>query len=145
MAKPTRVRYPAMPFKPTSEDVETTWNELIRVLEQRDFESDFKELDNTDMSDSVVYRVSTVNTAHTVNFSTNNVLVVDASASAVTITIPTAVGNKNQHFNVKKVDSSTNAVTLSCAVSIDTTVTQSLTVKDENLTIVSDGVQWRII
>jgi len=71
----------------------------------------------------------------------------DATSGAITITLPTAVGNTGEVFHIKKIDSSVNAVTIATTSSqtIDGVTTQTLGVQYKNLTVVSNGSGWDIL
>lgn len=71
---------------------------------------------------------------------------VDASGGAVTITLPTAVGN-NQRVTVVKTDSSANAVTIdpNGAETIGGETTLLLYKQRDFLTIFSDNSNWQVI
>ncbi len=74
-------------------------------------------------------------------------ILVDATAAARTITLPAAAGKLGWIYNIKKVDSSANAVVIdgNASETIDGELTFSLTVQYMSLTIVSDGSNWHII
>ena len=80
---------------------------------------------------------------------TNNddVILCNATSAAITITLYTAVGNEGQKLDIKKIDSSSNNVTIDgdSTETIDGDLTFSLTAKDESVTIVSDNSNWYII
>lgn len=75
----------------------------------------------------------------------NEIVLVDATAAAVTITLPAAV--TGAQIIVKKTDSSANVVTIATpsAETIDGVATTRLTVQHESITLVSDGTNWFII
>lgn len=70
----------------------------------------------------------------------------DATAGAVTINLPTAVGRRGHRIFVKKTDASGNAVTLdgSGAQTIDGAATYALAAQYKGVTIVSDAANWQI-
>ncbi len=76
----------------------------------------------------------------------DNVILVNASGGAVTITLPTATGNKRQ-YTVKKIDSSANAVTLATTASqtIDGVASAVIEIQYASISVVSDGSNWFII
>ena len=76
---------------------------------------------------------------------TDGTILCDATAGAVTITIPTAVGNTGLALNIKKIDSSANAVILSSAELIDGSATKTTVVQYVNIAIQSDGANWYIL
>jgi len=70
----------------------------------------------------------------------------DATTQAVTVTLPTALNN-TAIINVKKIDSTSNTVTISCygAETIDSSSTKIIQFQNTSLQLVSDGLNWRII
>jgi hypothetical protein len=74
-----------------------------------------------------------------------HLLLVNASGGAVTITLPTAVGNE-AILIVKKDDASANTVTVDGAGAelIDGAATAVLAVEDESISLASDGAGWAI-
>lgn len=74
----------------------------------------------------------------------DEVILVDATSAAVTITLPDAVGNANQTLYIKKTDGSGNAVTVSGVNSqtIDGNSSVSLSSQYATLTVTSDGANW---
>lgn len=86
-------------------------------------------------------------TASSVSLGANDYSVIcDCSSNPITVNLPTAVGN-TRIYNVKKVDSSINKVTIdgNGAELIDNNLTQSLFYRDESMTIQSDGSNWWIL
>lgn len=74
-------------------------------------------------------------------------IIVDASSAAVTITLPPALSMKFRgELNIKKIDSSSNAVTIDGHVSetIDGTTTKVIAIQYVNITLISDGSNWYI-
>jgi hypothetical protein len=71
----------------------------------------------------------------------------DATSGAITITLPTAVGNSGEIFHIKKIDSSANAVTIATTSSqtIDGALTQPILTQYQNITVVSNGSGWDIL
>jgi hypothetical protein len=78
---------------------------------------------------------------------TESVILVDATSGAVVITLPAAAGVTNRIYQVKKVDSSVNAVTVdgNDAETIDGATTQVLSTQYEAVMIVCDGAGWHIL
>jgi hypothetical protein len=77
----------------------------------------------------------------------NFTLLVDASAAARTVNLPAAAVNPGKLFNIKKIDSSGNTVTIepAGAETIDGAGNKVLTTQYEKLSIQSDGAAWWII
>jgi len=78
---------------------------------------------------------------------TDNLLVlVDATSGNITVTLPTAVGNSDHTFCVKKIDSSANTVTIK-ADGIELVEDESnivITDQYEEIPVISDNVGWWI-
>jgi len=78
----------------------------------------------------------------------DNVILVDATAGLVTITLPLASPNEGRILRVKKIDSvQTNAVKIdgNGAETIDGAADLDLLLQDETATVVSDGTEWWVI
>ncbi len=75
------------------------------------------------------------------------IVLVDATAAAVTLDLPAAAGSKGALVTVKKLDSSVNTVTVEANASetIDGAANKTLTAQYETLRIVCDGVEWWVI
>jgi len=78
---------------------------------------------------------------------THNVVDVDASSAAITITLPTAVGINGREYVIRKLDSSANAVTVdgNGAETINGAATKALSTQFETVHIMSDGANWIIL
>jgi hypothetical protein len=74
-------------------------------------------------------------------------LFVDATAGAVTLTLPVASDNDGMTVLVKKIDASVNAVTIAAqgADTIDGAATQALAAQYDALTLFCDGSGWWLI
>lgn len=77
----------------------------------------------------------------------DRVVLCNATSGAFTVTLPTAVGNTDKMFFIKKTDSSANAVTIdgSGAETIDGAATATLAVQYDFRVIVSNGTGWFIL
>lgn len=75
------------------------------------------------------------------------VILVDASAAAVTISLPTASGNAGLTYVIKKIDSSGNNVTIdpNGTETIDGATTVTLSSQYSYRMIVSDGTNWVVV
>lgn len=83
----------------------------------------------------------------TITNTSNMVYLVDATSGAVAITLP-AASNTDKTFTIKKIDSSTNAVTVTRAGSdtIDGATTYVLSVQYQSVTILADGsTSWYVL
>ncbi|HSX05664.1 MAG TPA: hypothetical protein VLF69_04305 [Candidatus Saccharimonadales bacterium] len=91
------------------------------------------------------HSIVTKSTAYSATTS-DEVILVNAASAGVTITLPTAVGNTNL-YRIKKIDSSTNFVTIatSSAQTIDGGATAVVKVQYVSVSLVSDGSNWSII
>lgn len=72
----------------------------------------------------------------------DEIVYVDASGGAVTITLPDARRFWGFPFTVKKIDASANVVTVSAPVNIDGATTYPIAAQYEVARVVSDGTQW---
>ena len=79
--------------------------------------------------------------------STDYTILCDATSGTITINLPAAASHSGRIFNVKKSDSSVNAVTIdgNASETIDGSTTQVLSVQYHALTIQSDGSNWHIL
>jgi hypothetical protein len=76
--------------------------------------------------------------------STDSVILVDATSGAVTITFPTAVGIGGKAYTIKKIDSSTNDVTVdgNGAETIDGAANYKLYTQYDSVEMMSDNTNW---
>lgn len=90
--------------------------------------------------------VATKSAAYTIT-STDNVLLVDASGAARTMTLPAASASSGKLFTVKKIDSTTNAVTIARAGSdtIDGQTSYILTAQYQSVNVISNGTLWYLV
>lgn len=82
--------------------------------------------------------------------STDDLILVDSSGGAFTLTLPAAASNTGKVFMIKKTDSTfatANAVTVdgNASETIDGSLTRTLNTQHEEYSIVSDGTNWRIL
>jgi hypothetical protein len=79
--------------------------------------------------------------------SNDNILLVDATSGAKTITLPTAIGLSGTNYIVKKIDNSVNVITINTTSSqtIDGMLTKSINTQYSGYNIVSNGTNWYII
>lgn len=77
---------------------------------------------------------------------TNSVTPADAAAAAFTVTIIRALGVAGRQYTIKKIDGSTNAVTIaSAAGNIDGAATKTLSTQWQAARVVSDGINWFVV
>lgn len=76
---------------------------------------------------------------------TDEIILMDATAGARTVNIPSAATARRQ-ITIKKTDASGNAVTVTPAAgNIDAAATYSLSALNRYVTVVSDGSNWKVI
>lgn len=77
----------------------------------------------------------------------DSIILCNATLAAITINLPTAVGITGKTYDIKKVDSSANAVTMDGAgtETIDGTLTQACYEQYDSYTLISNGTDWNII
>jgi len=94
---------------------------------------------------SVITKVAS-NSPYTATTSDYTILC-NCTAGAITINLPTAVGIVGRIYNIKKIDSSTNAVTIdgNGAETIDGNETVNISVQYVNYSIQSDGTNWMVV
>ena len=68
----------------------------------------------------------------------------DATSGAFSLALPTAVGNAGEIIEIKKVDASVNAVTVTSAQTIDGSASYMLVAQNQALAVISDGSNWKI-
>ena len=81
-------------------------------------------------------------TASTTLTTADALALVDATAGAVTVTLPSAVTFVGRMFTVKKVDGSANVVTVGSVANIDGAATYPLAAQYDTVTVCSDGATW---
>ena len=93
-----------------------------------------------------VGNVSTITSSTTLT-SAYYVILCNATSGGITITLPAASDNNRRIYNIKKTDSSGNAITIDANSSetIDEDTTKSLNLQYESLTIICDGSNWHIL
>jgi hypothetical protein len=96
-------------------------------------------------SSAMNFGVSTT-TVSLILTSSNSVVLGDASARNISVTLPASSANLGKIFFIKKIDTSGNVVTITGSASdtIDQEVNQPLSVQDQSATIISDGSTWYV-
>jgi hypothetical protein len=91
-------------------------------------------------------KVTTV-TANTTLNNTYHIVLANATNNAITITLPNATSCAGRQYIIKKIDSSTNAVTITPQLgqTIDDQASISITTQYDLIRIVSNGTNWYII
>ena len=92
--------------------------------------------------DTVVTKTST----YTASVDDNTILC-NGTSAAFTITLPASSGNSGLKYNIKKTDSSVNAITIdgNASEAIDGNLTVSLSSQYDSYTIQCDGTNWYIL
>jgi len=77
----------------------------------------------------------------------DDLILADATAGAITVTLETAVGADGRRHTVKKIDASGNAVTVACTggQTIDGAATQATAVRWTVFRVISDGTNWMLV
>lgn len=77
----------------------------------------------------------------------DEVILVDATSGAVTITLPAAAGVSGRRYTVKKTDLGLNTITIDPNGSelIDSALTMVISDYLQAVTLVCDGVQWWVV
>ena len=90
--------------------------------------------------------VTTVTGAYVVTAADYSILG-DATGGALSVTLPPSASSDRRVLQVKKIDASANAVTVDGYESelVEDAATQALTLQGENLMLVCDGTQWRVL
>lgn len=103
----------------------------------------------TDLRDAInVARLETIIiTGATYTAASTQVILADATAQAIVITLPDSTTSLDTGYIVKKVDGSAFTVTLTTegAQTLDGTSTKVLTTQWEYIRIISDGANWLLI
>lgn len=92
------------------------------------------------------FTVTTQSTNYAI-LTTDTTVLVNAASAPVTITLPTAVGVTGKKYNIKKLDSSANAVTINTTASqtIDADTSVIINVQYTSMQVISDGSNWNVV
>jgi hypothetical protein len=98
------------------------------------------------LASSLALPISTKTTSYTLTQDDHTVLS-DATAGAMTISLPSPTGIAGRVYVIKKIDASVNIVKVRCSGTdtIDGNTERNLTVKYESIKIQTDGTNWYII
>jgi len=90
--------------------------------------------------------ISTI-TSNTTLTTAHYVVLCNTTSGTITVTLPAATNNSRRIYNIKKTDSTGNSITIdgNASETIDGTLTKSLNLQYESLTIICDGSNWHII
>ncbi len=96
------------------------------------------------LKNSVAVRTETTNYAATLS---DSIILVNLSIANATVSLPTAIGCPGKIYIIKKVDSTAYTVTVdpSGSETIDAALTKVLSLQHQDVTIVSDNANWRIV
>jgi hypothetical protein len=77
----------------------------------------------------------------------DTVILASASSGAFKLTLPSSANVFGQQYTIKKIDSTTNAITVAPVSSqkIDGAASRTLSAEYDYLTIIADGANWQII
>lgn len=75
----------------------------------------------------------------------DEIVYVDATAGAITVTLPDVRRFWGFQYNVKKIDASANVVTVASAALIDGAASAPLATQYESLTVQDEGTTWYIL
>lgn len=109
---------------------------------QRPIERQLADLENMLGRFPMFYGVRSVTAATTI-VDSDDLILVDATAGAVTVTLPLVSANAGRRFTVKKTDASGNAVTFGGTVDGDAAF--DWTTQYAAYTVQSDGAAWWIV
>jgi hypothetical protein len=89
-------------------------------------------------------KTTNISTNTTLTPSQSGIIMVTTGSSAITVTLPTAVGNAQLMYVIKKADNGSGTVTIATTASqtIDGTSTKTLTNQYADISVVSDGSNW---
>lgn len=98
------------------------------------------------MSSQSLRAIETVTTTATLD-ATQNTVLADATSGAFTITLPAVATSSNFQYNIKKIDSTANAITIDGNASelIDGSTTKIINTQWDCITLHCDGSAWYII
>jgi len=116
----------------------------VRVYYQGDVRSRLAAPISKEILDTIYFSPNVVTVSSNYTASRGDIVLADASGGAITITLPAP--QANAIVNVKKIDSSTNAVTVDGGgANIDGQASIQMTTQYESYTFISDGSNWWII
>lgn len=92
-------------------------------------------------------RALSTKTANYTIVDADGTILVDCTSGNVTITLPTAVGRSAKEFKIKRIDGTTNTVTIATTSSqtIDGSTTKLIPFQFWEYTLQSDNANWRIV
>ena len=86
-------------------------------------------------------------TGNTTLTASNDIVLVNTSGASVLVTLPTSVGLSGKIFDIKKINSQANDVVVSgvSGQTIDGSLTQIIATQYNNISLVSDSLDWYIL
>jgi hypothetical protein len=96
---------------------------------------------------STMRTLLTIQTTATLTLGTHHKVLADATAQAITLTLPTALGVNGREYIVEKIDAGANTVTVNTTAgqTIDGVSTKVIVSQNEAYTFVSDGTNWTVM
>ncbi len=104
------------------------------------------DVDGTTRVAGLIKAITTKTAAYTATL-TDDTILCDATGAAFAITLPAAASSTGKVYNIKKIDSSGNAITVDGdgAEVIDNSITKILSAQYDSIQIQSDGTAWWIL
>ncbi len=98
------------------------------------------------LTGSLSLSIETITTNTTLD-KTHHTVLVDATSGNITVTLPQITGNLYRVYTVKKIDSSSNTVTIDgySSETIDGATTQTLSSQYDKYSLQNDGTEWWLI
>lgn len=92
-------------------------------------------------------KINSFTTTATLTVADNTIVLADATTSGFTINLPAAASSNGKIFKIKKIDTTTNIVTIDANGSelIDTSLTRQIDVPMQSLDLVCNGTGWYIV
>jgi hypothetical protein len=108
--------------------------------------TDFDEV-NDDLRNRFLtaFQTSTITVSLDYIAKANDVLLVDSSSGAITITLPPAINNMNKEIYIKKISADSNYVIVSSIDGIDSKSVINLKQQWTAIGLISNGTSWEII
>ena len=93
------------------------------------------------------YAYTITSSTYTAGANGETIILANAASNAITISLPSAASSTNDSFFIKKIDSSSNAITIDGDASeqIDGEITKIISIQYTSIQIVCDGSNWFII
>jgi hypothetical protein len=100
----------------------------------------------SEVAGQVPLTIASVSAAYNIS-PDDQLILVDCTGAAVTVTLPRASQNTGKRFTIKKIDSSGNAVTVApfSTATIDGAATATISTQYVSLVVISDGTNWQTV